>query len=85
MIAATTPDSLPRELDSRNADGIEVALLWSKLTNRLWVSVIDTRSGESFELDVDSRNALDAFRHPFAYAVRSGAGSLEPVLGAPLS
>ena len=85
MIAATTPDSLPCELDSRHAGGIEVALLWNKLTNRLWVSVIDTRSGESFELDVESQNALDVFHHPFAYAVRRGAGSLEPVLGASLS
>jgi hypothetical protein len=85
MIAATTPDCLPCELDSRNADGIEVALLWSKLTNRLWVSVIDTRTGESFELDVKSHNALDVFHHPFAYAVRRSADSLEPVLGASLS
>jgi hypothetical protein len=43
------------------------------------------RSAESFELDVESHNALDVFHHPFAYAVQRGSGSLEPVLGASLS
>jgi len=56
------------ELDHRSADGIEVSLLWSRLTNRLMVAVADSRSGESFELDAPAENALDVFRHPFAYA-----------------
>ena len=37
------------ELDHRSADGIEVSLLWSRITNRLLVAVEDSRSGESFE------------------------------------
>jgi hypothetical protein len=56
------------ELDHRSADGIEVSLLWSRLTNRLMVAVADSRSGESFEVDASAEKALDVFRHPFAYA-----------------
>jgi hypothetical protein len=56
------------ELDHRSADGIEVSLLWSRLTNRLMVAVTDSRSGESFDVDAAAENALDVFRHPFAYA-----------------
>jgi hypothetical protein len=74
-------DLLPLELDYRAADGIEVALLWSKLTNRLWVSVTDTRNGDSFELDVDSDSALDVFHHPYGYAVSRGVRYPEPVRG----
>jgi hypothetical protein len=74
-----TPADSPLELDYRAADGIEVALLWSKRTNRLWVAVSDTHTAESFELDVSPDLALDAFHHPYAYAVRHGVGYTEPV------
>jgi hypothetical protein len=33
-------------------------------------SVFDERTNNGFELEVDSRDALDAFNHPFAYAAR---------------
>jgi hypothetical protein len=56
------------ELHHRSADGIEVSLLWSRLTNALTVSVADSRSGESFELAAPPEKALDVFEHPFAYA-----------------
>jgi hypothetical protein len=56
------------ELDHRSADGIEVSLLWSPSSNRLLVSVEDSRSGESFEVQAPAEKALDVFRHPFAYA-----------------
>jgi hypothetical protein len=74
-------DEMSLELDYRAADGIEVALFWSKLTNRLWVAVTDTRTGDSFELDVESDTALDVFHHPYAYAVTRGVRYLEPVRG----
>ena len=38
---------------------------------RVTLSVFDERPNNGFELEVDSRNALDAFNHPFAYAARS--------------
>ncbi len=57
-----------RELDRRSSDGIDVQLLWHPRTNQLFVAVDDARGGESFELEVDGADALDAFRHPYAYA-----------------
>ena len=40
-------------------------------SSRVTVSVFDERTNNGFELEVDSRDALDAFNHPFAYAARS--------------
>ena len=57
-----------RELDRRRGDGIDVALLWDSRTNRVLVAVEDEREGDSFELEVSAADALDAFRHPYAYA-----------------
>jgi hypothetical protein len=57
-----------RELDHRSSDGIDVTLFWSPRTNRLWIVVDDSRDGDSFEIDIDPADALDAFRHPYAYA-----------------
>jgi hypothetical protein len=56
-----------RELTSRENDGLEVSLLWSRSTNRVKVSVADLDSDQEFEFDVPSANALDAFEHPFAF------------------
>jgi hypothetical protein len=64
----TTPKRAVRELDSRTNDRIEVRLLWNSLNDSVSVSVDDTRYGESFQFDVAPAHALDAFRHPFAYA-----------------
>jgi hypothetical protein len=60
-----------RELDSRSSDGIDVTLFWSRDTDRVWISVVDEKSGDWFEQDVHPALALDAFRHPFAYANRA--------------
>jgi hypothetical protein len=62
----------PLELDFRANDGVEVSLLWHKPTNRLYVFVQDTRTDETFELDVANDYALDAFHHPYAYAYSRG-------------
>jgi hypothetical protein len=56
------------ELAHRSSNGIDVALLWSKATGRLVVSVADQRDGSTFTLDAPSEKALDVFHHPFAYA-----------------
>ena len=56
------------ELDYREADGIEVSLLWNRHDGNLSVYVVDTRSNESFELATPSNRARDVFLHPFAYA-----------------
>ena len=67
MVATTSTTTL-RELDSRRSDGIDVALLWNPHSNELRVTVDDSRTGECFDLAVPGELALDAFRHPFAYA-----------------
>ena len=56
------------ELHRRTGDGIDVRLYWDSRTNRIFVSVEDAARDESFELEVEPARALDAFRHPFAYA-----------------
>ena len=64
------PATDTRELDQRSNDGIDVTLLWSAQTNRVWISVVDAKRGDWFEQDVHPALALDAFQHPFAYANR---------------
>jgi hypothetical protein len=60
------------ELDSRANDGIQVSLLWERTDNRLKVVIVETKTDELFELPVQAAEAIDVFRHPFAYAtVRS--------------
>jgi hypothetical protein len=60
-----------RELDSRLVDGLHVRLWWDPAVNLVWVSVLDTRSGDAFTVEVKAgQEPLDVFRHPFAYASR---------------
>jgi len=70
---------LTRELDFRSSDGLQVALLWNQETNDLTVVVFDTKSGDDFELQVSSHEALDAFHHPYAYAATHGVHFLAGV------
>ena len=60
-------NSVLRELDHRAADGIDVTLMWGG-ANRVVVLVTDERTGDAFALAPAPERALDAFRHPFAYA-----------------
>ena len=57
-----------RELAHRTGDGIEVTLFWSKPSDRITIAIVDTRSDEALEFEVDGSAALDAFNHPYAYA-----------------
>ncbi len=59
-----------RELDRRSAHGIDVALLWNPHTRLLFVAVEDEHESDSFRIQVDAADALDAFRHPYVYARR---------------
>jgi len=61
-------DTTLTELHRRSADGIEVSLLWSRITNALTVAVEDSRSGLSFEVPAPAEKALDVFERPYAYA-----------------
>jgi hypothetical protein len=58
----------PRELATRQSDGIHVVLLWLPGEDQLTVSVEDVRAGARFRLAVEPGRALDAFNRPFAYA-----------------
>jgi hypothetical protein len=64
----TTSDR--RELAHRTNDGIEVTLFWTKSTDWITLEVLDRRSGELLEFDVDREVALDAFKHPYLYAAK---------------
>jgi hypothetical protein len=78
-MSATTID-VRRELAHRRNDGIEVFLFWSPTADRVTVEVFDARRGEDFEFDVDGRDALDAFHHPYAYAaVRTVRGPIAAI------
>ena len=64
--------TLAQELLVREADGIEVSLVWRKDADTLAVVVNDERIGASFEVVAPRDRALDAFHHPFAYAAAQG-------------
>jgi hypothetical protein len=67
-MAATFDLSTARELDARSSDGVDVRLWWHPCTDRVAVGVADERNGDHFVLGIEPVDALDAFRHPFAYA-----------------
>ena len=64
----TAENETLRELDRRGGDGIDVTLWWNAEDDETFVFVDDDRSGESLWIAVDGADALDAFRHPYAYA-----------------
>ena len=75
MTVTATPTETPvlfEELDHREADRIEVSLLWNRATDRLTVFVSDAREGTCFELPVDAGDAREVFEHPFAHAAYRG-------------
>jgi hypothetical protein len=69
MDTTSTNQTSMRELDSRVNDGIEVRLMWSSADGNLSVAVNDSRTGQSFCVDVpDAKSSMDVFNHPYAYA-----------------
>jgi hypothetical protein len=68
-----------RELTHRTSDGIDVTLFWSKPSNQVTIAVLDNRSDEAFEFEVDGSAALDAFNHPYAYAATGHARNLTAI------
>jgi hypothetical protein len=73
-----------RELDARGADGLDVRLWWDAVTDRVAVTVADTKTGLSLEVPVADGDApLDVFRHPFAYAADRGLELRPAAAGAP--
>ena len=60
-------DQLIVDLADRHSDDLDVVLLWARRSGRLWVTVTHRRSGRSARINATAANALDVFRHPFAY------------------
>ena len=72
-MTGTTTYNASRELAYRETDGLEVQLLWDERTNVARVAVLDSKTGDSFEIVLGDRdNALDVFHHPYAYAAHRG-------------
>jgi hypothetical protein len=70
VMSATATDWI--DLADRAGDGLEVTLLWSRLTGSVKVTVHHVASGRRFELDAPGAQALAAFYHPFAFAAARG-------------
>ena len=64
----TTAGTQRSELAHRWTDGIEVSLFGSQPGSRITIEPIDNRSDEPLEFEAAHDKALDAFRHPCAYA-----------------
>jgi hypothetical protein len=70
---AGTRHSKMRELDSRTADGIRVLLLWHQPDGKVYVSVDDAKTGDSFCFEIRDRDRTrEVFHHPYAYAAWYG-------------
>ena len=65
-------ESTTRELAQRLSGSDEILLLWLPQCDRVEVSVRDLATGVGFHLEVAPGRALDAFRHPYAYAASLG-------------
>ena len=72
----TTTFTERRELAHRISNGIDVRLFWGQSSNRVTIAVFDSHSDEALEFEVDARAALDAFKHPYAYAATRQASHL---------
>jgi len=82
MFPAPIPIRTRRELAHREADGIEVTLFWHERSDALTVEVFDHGQDTFFELAVAAGDALEAFHHPYVYAVRTGVEYALPSLDA---
>jgi hypothetical protein len=58
-----------RELAQRVSGTDEVLLLWHPDSEQVELSVRDVATGAGFHLEVAPGSAMDAFYHPYAYAV----------------
>jgi hypothetical protein len=71
-VAREMATAAARELAFRASDGLEIALLWNAVEDRLTVTVDNTRRCDLFEVPAPSDRALEVFYHPYATAARHG-------------
>jgi hypothetical protein len=67
-----SPEAPIIDLAERHTHDLDVVLMWSRVSGRVWVNVTNRRSGRTARIDATPANALDVFEHPFAY-VRAAA------------
>ena len=72
------------ELARREGGGIQVSLFWSREDNTLSVVVRDNRTSDEFSIAAEPAEAMDVFRHPFAYAARRRVMSTLPYEAEPV-
>ena len=60
------------DLADRQTDDLDIVLMWSRVSGRVWVDVTHRPSGRRARIDATPATALDVFEHPLAY-VRSAA------------
>jgi hypothetical protein len=58
-----------RELAERVAGGVEVLLLWHSDLDLVELSLYDQASGAGCQVVVPPEHAIDAFYHPYVYAM----------------
>jgi hypothetical protein len=59
------------DLATRRAGGIEVALIWNRREKTLVVFAHDDLTSEEVAIPVNGDEAVEVYRHPFAYAKRA--------------
>jgi hypothetical protein len=64
LAAATAP----RELATRESDGVQVTLLWDPGSGDVTLRVDDRQLAARFEARVPADRALHAFAHPFTHS-----------------
>jgi hypothetical protein len=71
QVAAVGDRGAPaRELARRQSGAVEVLLLWRSALDQVEVCVRDAATGGGFRIEVAPGDAMEAFHHPYAYAVR---------------
>jgi hypothetical protein len=71
----TRSDTTLHELAHRRNDGLDISLVWDSARDRVYVELVDHKSGDGFDVMVlPGESAMDVFHHPFAYrAVREAS------------
>jgi hypothetical protein len=70
-----TMDSEFSELAHRERDGLAVTLFWSPRCDEVSIRLVDKRAETDLAFVVANDAALDAFNHPYAYALAEKASS----------
>jgi hypothetical protein len=68
-----------RELARREADGLDIGLIWNGRDGRVRVTVDDRKVAERLHFDVPGADALAAYHHPFVYAAEPRPSLPDPV------